>query len=62
MMNISDQAFASLYEELEEAFSAAIILGKYKKAFQFASLIRAMEQSSLVPHNVDDENGGEIIH
>lgn len=54
MNNISDQALASLYEELEEAFSAALILGKHKKAFSLAMLMRTMEQNELVPHNVDE--------
>lgn len=54
MNNISDQALATLYEELEEAFSAALILGKHKKAFKFALLMRTMEQSGLVPHVVDE--------
>ncbi len=56
MSNISDQALATIYEELEEAFSAALILGKHKKAFKFAMLMRTMEQSDLVPHNVEQED------
>lgn len=54
MSNISDQALATIYEELEEAFSAALILGKHKKAFKFAMLMRTMEQNDLVPHVVDE--------
>lgn len=54
MNNISEQALATLYEELEEAFNAALILGKHKKAFKFAMLMRTMEQNDLVPHNVDE--------
>lgn len=54
MNNISEQALATLYEELEESFSVALILGKHKKAFKFAMLMRTMEQNDLVPHNVDE--------
>lgn len=59
MNNISDQALATLYEELEEAFSAALILGKHKKAFEFALMMRAMEDNGLVPHNTEQE---EQVH
>lgn len=59
MNNISTQALATLYEEIEEAFSAALILGKHKKALGYAMMMLKMEQNDLVPHNVEEQ---EAVH
>ena len=63
-MNISDQAFAALYEDLEEAFEAARFLGEFRRAMEYASMMRALEQANLVPHNVevDEDDDGETMH
>lgn len=53
MANISDQAFAALYQNLEEAFESANFLGDFKKAFEIAVMMRTMEQADLVPHVVE---------
>lgn len=62
MNNISDQAFAALYQEMEEAFDCAKFLGDYKKAMEIASMMRALEQADLVPHVVEDDQEGEAWH
>lgn len=59
-MNISDQAFASLYENLEEAFESAQFLGDFKKAMEYAVMMRTLEQAGLVPHVA--RNDGETLH
>lgn len=59
-MNISDQAFAALYENLEEAFEAAQFLGDFKKAMEYDVMMRTLEQAGLVPHVVHDD--GETVH
>ena len=63
-MNISDQAFAALYDDLEEAFEAARFLGEFRRAMEYASMMRALEQSNLVPNfvEVDDDTDGETMH
>lgn len=62
MANISDQAFADLYENLEVAFEAAQVLGDFKKAFEMAAMMRALEQADLVPHVVEVNDEGEMVH
>lgn len=62
MNNISDQAFAALYEEMEEAFDCAKFLGDYKKAMEIASMMRALEQNDLVPHVVEVDDDGDMVH
>lgn len=62
MNNISDQAFASLYEELEEAFDCAKFIGDYRKAMEIALMMRSLEQSGLVPHIAEDDEEGETVH
>ena len=54
--NISDATFAALYADLEEAFDAAKFIGDFQKAFEYAAMMRSMEQNDLVPHvvNVQD--------
>lgn len=39
-MNISDQAFAAMYEDLEEAFEAYRFTGQFKEAFEVAVMMR----------------------
>jgi len=61
-MNISDQAFGVLYEELEEAFEAATRICEYQKALEIALMMRALEQADLVPHNVEELDEPPTIH
>ena len=62
MVNISDQAFAALYENLEEAFECAQFLGDFKRALEYAMMMRTLEQYDLVPHIVTDDDDEETIH
>lgn len=62
-MNISDQAFAALYEDIEEAFEAYRFTGQFKEAFEIAVMMRSLEQANLVPNFVvEDDDSVETIH
>ena len=63
MNNISDQAFATLYSHLEDAFESALVLADYRKALEIASIMKTLEQAGVVPSVQDeDDTSGDYVN